>query len=434
MAEDTPTAEIPPTPRRRGFSWWRFILALPALGAIGWFLQQEQASGRFQQVDELFEDFLIANSRDHFEKPTAQPAESPVVLIRLREEDTAEYASWPPPPLDWRMILEGLKDYHPEVLVITQPLNWGRPAPEFLPALADSLLAFPSVALGMEGEITAAGAAKADAPSAFTGGLDAALPAFTHISGDSSGAPQLSALVSPPAEPLRHQAELGLVLRAADSSPRLPYAVRIGEKLHPTLIAQALSRATRSPFAAQRLRFGAGAGVRLADGSFVPLTPQADLAIQSDPPAVPLINALDLMTGGLTDALSPENKAHLKAAKVIVIGVDTDIAGRPLSTARLHAQALTQALSVPRIQTLDQQQQWIAWGIAALAGLWIAARTRRARALATGILFILAALTACLLAFQSQLIWCPPTLPAALIAAGAVLALLWGAGKGTSDH
>lgn len=54
-----------------------------------------------------------------------------------------------------------------------------------------------------------------------------------------------------------------------------------------------------SPFAAQRLRFGAGAGARLADGSFVPLTPQGDLSIKPDGVAVPLVNALDLMTGSL---------------------------------------------------------------------------------------------------------------------------------------
>lgn len=107
----------------------------PALGAIGWYLQQERSSGRFQQVDEYFEDFLIANGRDRFETPIAAPAASPVVLIRLREEDAAEYASWPPPPIDWRMILEGLKEYQPEVIVITQSLNWGKPAPEFIPGL-----------------------------------------------------------------------------------------------------------------------------------------------------------------------------------------------------------------------------------------------------------------------------------------------------------
>ncbi len=427
MPDAPPAPDTPPPQKGRSGSWWRLLLALPALGAIGWYLQQEQSSGRFQQVDEYFEDFLIANGRDRFETPIATPAASPVVLIRLREEDAAEYASWPPPPIDWRMILEGLKEYQPEVIVITQSLNWGKPAPEFIPALAESMLAFPSIALGMEGQISARNADSAkDAAPAFTGGLDANLPAFPRIRGDASAAPQLSTLIAAPEEALRHQAELGLVLRAPDGGAQLPYAVRIGDKVHPTLIAQAISRTTRSPFAAQRLRFGAGAGARLADGSFVPLTPQGDLSIKPDGVAVPLVNALDLMTGGLTDALTPENKGHLKAAKVIVIGIDTDAPDRPLSTARLHAQALAQALSVPRIETLGLQQQWVAWGIAALAGLWIAVRVRRGRALIVGILFVTLALIGCLLAFQSALIWCPPTIPAALIAAGSALALIWG--------
>ena len=35
----------------------------------------------------------------------------------------AEYAAWPPPPLDWQTILKGLQAYEPSVIVIPTPLG-----------------------------------------------------------------------------------------------------------------------------------------------------------------------------------------------------------------------------------------------------------------------------------------------------------------------
>jgi CHASE2 domain-containing sensor protein len=68
---------------------------------------------------------------------------------------------------------------------------------------------------------------------------------------------------------------------------------------------------------------------------------------------------------------------------------------------------------------LTQIQQWIAWGIAALAAAWIVLRVRRSRALHAGIALIFAALVISFLVFQANFLWCPPTLPVALIGVGA---------------
>ncbi|MCX6855011.1 MAG: hypothetical protein NTV80_08915, partial [Verrucomicrobia bacterium] len=138
------------------------------------------------------------------------------------------------------------------------------------------------------------------------------------------------------------------------------------------------------------------------------------------------VNALDLMTGGLADGVSPADKTLLGKGKIIVIGSDHQIAGQSPSIARLHATALTHLLSLPRLQRLTQIQQWIAWGIATVAAFWIVLRVRRGRALHAGIALIFAALVISFLVFQANLLWCPPTIPAALIAAGAVVGLvLW---------
>ncbi|HRK16169.1 MAG TPA: hypothetical protein PK490_17930, partial [Prosthecobacter sp.] len=197
----------------------RLIILLLCLGGGGWHLERERQAGRLRQVDEWFLDFLTANARERLETP--DPAAAPeVALVTLRERDRAEYAAWPPPPLDWRTILQGLAPFEPDVLVVAAPLNWGQPAPDFLPALAEALLAFPSVVLGMEAQWQ-------DVPpphAPFLGGLEDQLPRLSNVSGDAELAPSLKALVTAPDPALLGQSELGvLAVRAEGGGWRLPY-------------------------------------------------------------------------------------------------------------------------------------------------------------------------------------------------------------------
>ena len=125
------------------------------------------------------------------------------------------------------------------------------------------------------------------------------------------------------------------------------------------------------------------------------------------------------MTSELADALSAQDKANLSGGKVIVIGTDD---GSPSGLPRLHAQALAQALALPRLRLLPAWAQWIIWGASGLAGFWLVLFVPRRKAILRGTLLIFAALVVCFLAFQSSLIWCPPTIPAALLAVSAVFA------------
>ena len=139
-------------------------------------------------MDDLFLDFLVANGRELLTQP--EPGkESPVVLVSLREEQLAEYAAWPPPPLDWQTILKGLQAYEPNVVVIPTPLFWGSPAPNFVPAVSEALLPFTSVVIGVETQLTD-GALKAPA---FMGGLEAQLPRFQRVDGPLDLVPAFSA-------------------------------------------------------------------------------------------------------------------------------------------------------------------------------------------------------------------------------------------------
>ena len=304
----------------------RKLVAGVLLGALVFFLEKEQRAGRFLQVDEGFQDFLIANVRARFEKPPPSPAgETPaVVWVELRPEEAGEYAGWPPLPLDWKMILDAVKRWEPEVLVVADVLNWGEPKPEFVPSVAEVLAGFPTVVLAAEGLVEANAGAPVETP--FLGGLEGKLPRFAParwVSVEGAVPPTLKALVSAPEEALRVGAELGVLVPGQEPG-RLGYAMRMRgaageEEWVPSLLAQALSRVTRSPYALQRLRLGPGAGAHLADGVFVPLTPAGDLVVPAES-GVKVINAVDLLAGDLAGLLSESDRAAAESAPVVVVG------------------------------------------------------------------------------------------------------------------
>jgi hypothetical protein len=403
--------------------WLRLTLLLACLGFSVRHLDLEQRSGRLQKVDDLFLDFLVANSRERLTQPISSTS-SPVSLVTLREDQSKEYAAWPPPPLDWQTLLKSLQTYSPEVLVIATPLNWGRPTPEFLPSVAEALLPFPSVVLGIETQL----AEPESKTPAFMGDLGEKLPHFQRIDGSLAFAQTLSALVSAPDPALRPTRELGLLTARKDADGwSLPYALRAEERLYPGVIAQTLARLHASPYSLHRLRIGPGAGAYLAQGSFVPLKEDGSLLV-SPGAQVPVINALDLMTGTLVDALGDADKAALKGSQVIVIGVEPADPNSP-ALGRLHAQTLDEILRLPRLQKLTEPQQWATWAVCGLAAAWIVLRVPRSKAFSRGLGLIFTALVLSFLAFQIQLLWCPPTLPVTILGIGMLLGLLLGHGK-----
>jgi hypothetical protein len=402
----------------------RAFLAVLLLGGLVVFLDQEQRAGRFRLVDEGFRDFLVANVRERFVPDPAAGAPA-VALVVMQEAEAAEYEAWPPSPLDWQMLLQAVAQWQPEVLVIAEPLNWGQPSPPFVPAVAELLQAFPSVVLGVEAEYAAQ-----ESP-AFLGGLEARLPAYPNVVGEPvAGAPWLKALVVPPDEKLRPLAELGLLAApaAAAGSGQLPYAVQLAvvtgpPQWLPTLVAQAMSRLARSPYALQRLRLGAGAGVHLEGGRFVPLT--ADGHFEWSPEGrggVLEVNALDLLAGGLAEVLPAETVAQANQARVVLIGLQ-----RGDGTALIQqAEALAAMLALPTLQPLPLWGQWGLWTLAGLLGVTLVHKKKGA--LLRALIFVFAGFVISFLVFQSQLIWFPPTIPAALLLAGGLLGRLIGKG------
>jgi hypothetical protein len=345
---------------------FRPIILILLLAPLAWWLNREQGDGRFQRIDELFLDFLVANSREKLTTPDPAASKDEVLLIRLDPAERAEYSAWPPNPIDWQMILKGLRSAESAVVVVPEPLQWGKPPPDFMPALAEAMVPLPSLVLGVEAEPT-------DAPdvSAFTGGLENVIPRFLKSGGDVQLAPAFSALIAAPDETLRRYGELGLITKES-----VPYVLRDNTALMPGVLAQALARHTGTPYATHRVLLGPGGGAYLHAGFYVPLA--NDGSFTADPATkVSTISAIDFLSGGLADAVSAEDKQRIKNARIIVIG--TDDRQQP-GVARSHAQALTAILALPRIQKLAEFEQWIVWGIVALAGAWLVMRSPRKKA------------------------------------------------------
>ncbi len=400
----------------------RLIFLLICLALTGWTLDQQQQSGRFQEVDEGFLDFLVANGRERLTQLRAD-ADSQVAFIALNEQDRAEYETWPPSPLDWQTLLNGLRAHEPSVVLIATPLNWGRPSPEFVPAVASALLPYSSVVMGIETTLTSPDAPKSPA---FLGDLGESLPRFEHVRGEFLALPRLSSLISAPDASLRGLGELGLMAtRREENQPLLPYALDEEEGMIASVLAQTLARWSRTPFSRHRLRLGPGAGAYLEGGVFVPLEPTGDFKVNLDR-KLPSVNALHLMMGNLADGTTEEDKQSLGQGKIIVIGVDQPSQGDEGQLGRLYARALDQIMALPRLQRLTTEQQWIAWGLATLGAAWIVISGRRQQALWKGLGLIFGALILSYLVFESSLIWCPPTIPSALIACGAFFGRLFG--------
>ena len=409
----------------------RALILLLLLGMLAFFLDREQSAGRFQQADDWFLDFLLANSRERFEKGEKSPADD-VVLVQMREEERAEYAAWPPPPIDWQMVLKALAACEPEVLVIAAPLAWGQPPPEFVPQVSEALLPFPSVVLAVAATLTD-GNVKSTTDAAAETLLAEAFPKITRLGGQLEFARQLAAIIAAPDESMRRQVELGLMPPApttADAPAALPLIIQSRSAVAPSLLLQALSRHSRAPYSQIRLILGPGAGVHLGKGIYLPLDP-AGAFVVNPRLEVPTVNALDLMTGGLADALSAADRAKLGKGKIVVVGLDGDAAAP--SIARLQAQALAQALALPRIRGLDQIGRWLVCAAAALLGLGLL-RCRGGKAFRAGLLVIFVALMAGFVLFQSSLIWCPPTAPTAILAASTLFAMMFGKRPKASDE
>lgn len=380
---------------------WRLLVTLGLLSGLAFYLHGLQQRGRFSAVDEGFLDFLLSNSRSSF--TPAADAGVEVVHVQMRVEEKGEYAAWPPAPVDYQMLLKALRGAQPSVVLFTEEMAWPGADAEAVAQLAEGLLEFPCVfSAPVGGE-----AVRFD-------GKDGVLALFQSQRG--GACLQLKQQPVAPHEGIRRLGDVGVILPAAaggaEAAVPMAYGLAQGAILRASSTLLALLRATQSGLTETRLSFGPGAKALLPAGLCLPLEPDGVLRPL---PAVPGVNALDLMTlDSVTDEEAKVLQTKLGTGRAVVIG-----------SSAAEARALQHALAIPRFQPLGYYAQLVVCGVVALVGcslLWLP----RGRAPLRALLYLFLAVVASLLSFQLFQWWSSPTVPGALLLAAGGLARLLG--------
>ncbi|MFZ4765697.1 MAG: CHASE2 domain-containing protein, partial [Roseimicrobium sp.] len=367
----------------------RTISLCIVLGAALVWSGVERSRGSFELAEQWFLDFLVANGREAFAKSV--PAQSPeVVLVEFREEDKAEFESWPPTPLDYLLVLNRLVEHEPDVVVFADTLAWAGSGEEFIAQLRGALVKVPSVVLGFT--LSSQPSAKSEELADF---FASEMPFLAAEEGGVEGVPRFAGVGKVASRALRIAAQSGFSsIEGLDTGKGyVPLVATDGERLVPSLAVQAVSLSRRVPYAAQRLRLGAGARLSLGDEFIIPLE-NGGVLRPFEKLDVPRVNALELMTPDLGDASAETMRAMLGKHKVVVFGIPPGAAE--------HAKAIASALILPRVSRLPAALDWAYAALACGACAWLG-RRGRAGAVLAALVVTATGLAVCLGVFQSTL-------------------------------
>lgn len=387
----------------------RATVLLALLGGLAWWLHGEQSRGRFQKVDDAFLELLLANTRERFVPDLTRADE--VVFLPLKEEEKAEYAGWPPLPVDYQMILKGALMFEPSVVVLVDPMRWPEPKPAIIPELADLLLPVPAV-------VMTASSGAGDVEEGAVSRLQQRLASLTLSRGESGRLPKLEGSLLPPELRLLRVGDPSLLVEGEGKGVPLLFSQGGQVRAAPALLG--FLRSLKVPVSSVRVALGGGAGVLAGTGVFVPLLEDGRLQV-ADALVLNEQNALDLMTVSMLDDPASELPKKMGRGRVLVIGTERE--GHHV--ARDQARALAHALALPRLQVLPALGQYIAWGVVALLGISLLGLPKTS-ALKRALLYLFFALVACYLAFQVKLIWLSPAVPSCLLLASGLFARLFG--------
>jgi hypothetical protein len=230
------------------------------------------------------------------------------------------------------------------------------------------------------------------------------LPKFTHVSALSDWSLRIAS-----------QAGFSSLDGVPPHGDAVSFVATDGKRLVPSLAAQAVTLFRRVPYVAQRLRFGTGARLSLGNERVIPLNDGGALRLTENP-RVPTVNALELMTPDLGDEPSKQVGATLGKGKVVVLG--NGPGGMAL------ARAIATAVAMPEIRRAPDAVAWGYAGVACLFCLW-QLRCRRLKAVAWGIAAWIIAIGACVLVFQTSLLWWPPLAALLVISCGTLFCFVW---------
>lgn len=379
-----------------------------ALGAYG----EMDRRGWVREAEQWFLGFLVANGRQAMEQNLPEVSED-VVLVKFDEKDREELGAWPPAALDWLMVMKRLVAYDPEVVVVVQPLRWEGAAAEFVKPLRESLLPFPSVVMGFD---LAAGEGEMS-PEAKEF-LEKELP--TLLGGEVGGsAVRFTRVMEVPDRSLRMAVQTGFtsIDGVVEKPGRMLFVAGDGERLVPSLAAQAVTLFRRAPYSTMRMSFGAGARLSLADEFVVPLMPGGELVL-GESPSVPVVDGLELMLPDLGDEVAERIAKVMGEGKAVVLSLDEKVG-------MLQARAVARGLAMPMLNRLDR---WVDGALAALAAvLCYVGMLGRGRfgALIFGLVVLVAGTGLSLGFFQMQLVWWSPVLAFGLVAVSVLFCFVW---------
>lgn len=393
----------------------RLLLLLAAIGGSLAWLYVGGGRSQFPEVDPWYVDFLVANTRNK-DTDAAQTLSGDVVLVQFREEDKAEYSTWPPAPLDYIMAMKRIAAHEPEVVAFADSLQWDDESPEFVLPLRKTLVAQPSVVFGFE--VSSADAGSAPLTPEIKAFLETEMPSMGEAEDSIEAMPSFTQVVGLPSKTLRVVGQMGITAisgtrdTAGDSVPLL---ARYESKIVPTVAAQAVTLYRRIPYSVMRLRLGAGARLSLGDRYVIPLDRTAAVRVP-EKISYPEVNALDLLTPELGVPSEAVNKEKLGKKKIVVISHTK--AGAD------EARTIAAALSAPAYHQASQRWEWVVAGVTTLLALW-QARQGRLGSLAFGFAILVLCVGTGTLLFQTSLIWCSPLPVLAVVAPSTLWCFLW---------
>lgn len=398
----------------------RAVVLLLALGGLVWWLRGEEARGRFRKVDAGFLEVLLANSRDRF-VPDATRTDA-VVFLPLRQEEKAEFAAWPPQPVDYQMILQGAMQFDPAVIVLADSLHWPEPKPPLVEELAQLLLPHPAVV------VTASTyTSETKVTSESEAWLSERLGTLSIQRGENKTLLSADGSLTTPEPTLLRVSDPALLPSHDHTSATPMLGVRSGS-IHPAPALLGAFRALNIPVSSASVALGGGAGVLSDSGLYLPLAengtlvPAASIKLNEQ-------NALSLMTVSMVDDPNQEIADRMGRSRVVVIGMD----GPEHVIARQQALALAHTLALPRVEMLSGALRYLPWGVAALLGLSLLTLPRE-KALSRALVFLLFGVVACYLLFMLKTIWFSPTVPACLLLASGVFLRLFGRTSPTAQN
>jgi hypothetical protein len=400
---------------------WRIAIYLVGSFGLAFWLAPRQEAGEFGEIDRLTVDVLAANARDVL--GGSDPAgEVPVTVLLLRREDSRAYGGWPPPALAYAGLFRTLGELPggpPRVTAVAPVLDWPGGLGEIEATLLErGRIGLPQLVLACElgHDLGLDGIADPAVPRL--------LPPLPEVVGEAGGAPSFSAVVRLPEAELRPGSYLGFL--------GLPGEVGVGDgggggellvaghggRLYPSLLMQVGLLWERAPLSSVELRFGRGAILGIGLEKRIPL--RADGSVELAAGLLENIRVIDgaalaSLAGGLDPGDAGQGLLAGLSGGIVLIelegegGVEEGLAGW-----EARALALATLATRPEIGELTMNLQRVVWGVVLLWGCWVVA-VRRGFVMVLGLLGIVVGAGLSFANFRWGLVWCPPTVPVALL-------------------